>query len=445
METGDYMKQAYEYLLCLLKEKDVIIAGISGGPDSMALLYLLKEVRKKVNISIVCSHVNHNVRKESKDEKIFLENWCLDNDILFESMVIEKYGDDNFHNEARNIRYEYFEELVNKYNANYLMTAHHGDDLMETILMRLVRGSTLKGYGGFDKIVNMNNYKIVRPLVHATKKEIEEYDKKHNIPYVIDSSNSKDKYTRNRYRKVVLPFLKNEDSMVHEKFLKFNSMINEYDEYINIQINKVFSKVYSNNTLNIVEYTKLETLLQDKILYRIFENIYTDDLILINDRHINLIKNLISSKKKNTYIYLPNNIKVVKSYDKLDFVHDGESIGDYNIELIDYAILPNNKHIEIVNECDTNGNDICRLSSNDIKLPLYVRTRKLGDKIALKGTNGHKKIKDILIDAKIPMKDRELWPIVVDSSDTIVWIPGLKKSKFNKQKNEKCDIIVKYY
>lgn len=439
------MKQAYEYLLSLLKEKDVVVVGVSGGPDSMALLYLLKEIRKNINISLVCSHVNHNVRRESAKEKEFLEDWCLKNDILFESMIIEKYGDDNFHNEARAIRYNYFESLVEKYHANYLMTAHHGDDLVETILMRLTRGSTLKGYGGFYQEVAKNNYKIIRPLVYATKSEIEEYNKKHKIPYVIDKSNKKDKYTRNRYRKVVLPFLKDEDPRVHEKFLKFSKVIAEYDSFIDTQVKKAFSKIYEDSKLNINKYMELEDLLQDKVLYNLLEDIYHDDLMLVNDKHIGLVKKLIFSNKKNTYIYLPNNIKVVKSYDYLEFVRDGENESSYNIELIDYAILPNGKHLERVETIDTNGNDICRLDSSEVSLPLYVRTRKHGDKMSLKGTVGHKKIKDILIDSKIPMKDRELWPVVVDSKDTIVWLPGLKKSKFNKQKSDKCDIIIKYY
>lgn len=439
------MDQAYQYLKNLLNNKDVIIVGVSGGPDSMALLYLLKEIRENLDVQLVCSHVNHNVRKASAKEKIFLENWCKQNDIVFESMKIEKYSDDNFHNEARVIRYNYFESLVQKYNANYLMTAHHGDDLVETILMRIVRGSTLKGYGGFEQEVKMNNYTIIRPLVYATKHDIEMYNKKHKIPYVIDKSNHKDKYTRNRYRKIVLPFLKREDPKVHEKFLKFSRLLNVYNDFIDEQSKKALRNVYQDYKLDIIKYLELEKVLQDKILYNLLEDIYHDDLLLVNDKHIDLIKKLITSKKHNSFVYLPNNIKVIRAYNILEFTLDGKADDNYNIELIDYAILPNGKHIEIIDSSDTNGNDICRLDSKDICLPLYVRTRKHGDKMTLKGTDGHKKVKDILIDSKIPMKDRELWPIVVDSKDTIVWLPGIKKSKFNKQKSEKCDIIIRYY
>ena len=439
------MEEAYKYLNNLLVDKDIVVAGISGGPDSMALLYLLKELRKKKDIKIICSHVNHNVRKESKDEKIFLENWCCDNDIIFESMTIMKYGDDNFENEARNFRYKYFDELINKYHANYLMTAHHGDDLMETILMRLVRGSTLKGYSGFNQEVDKGNYKIVRPLIYTTKEEIENYDKEHNIEYVIDKTNFDNIHTRNRYRKNVLPFLKKEDKNVHQKFLKFSRLLNKYDDFINKIVDKYYNNVYKDNVLDIDKYLELDQIIEEKIIYLILEDIYNDDLMLVNDRHVSLIDNLIRSNKKNTYIYLPNNVKIVKEYNRLSVILEENQIDNYEIDINDYVILPNGKHLELISECSTNGNDICRLSSNDIILPLRVRTRRSGDKMTIKNMKGHKKIKDILIDCKISAKDRELWPVVVDSSDTIVWLPGLKKSNFNKTKQEKCDIIIKYY
>ena len=101
----------------------------------------------------------------------------------FEGMTIEDYGDDNFHNEARTKRYIYFGEIVKKYKAKYLFTAHHGDDLTETILMRIVRGSTLRGYSGFSKVIKRDGYTLIRPLIEVTKDEIVSFNKKNKIHY----------------------------------------------------------------------------------------------------------------------------------------------------------------------------------------------------------------------------------------------------------------------
>ena len=123
------MDLAYNFLVDEVKFKysDVVVIGVSGGPDSMALLHMVARVKKVVDISIVCAHVNHNVRKESAEEKVFVEKFCRNNDIIFDSMVIEDYGDDNFHNEARSKRYNYFAQVVKEYGAKYLLTAHHAD------------------------------------------------------------------------------------------------------------------------------------------------------------------------------------------------------------------------------------------------------------------------------------------------------------------------------
>ena len=427
-----------------LKEGDTIVLGNSGGPDSMCLLTILLRLREKYHLNIVSAHVNHNVRSESAAEKEFLMNYCKDNNVGFEAMTIERYGDDNFHNQARKIRYNFFNDVVKKYDANYLMTAHHGDDLVETILMRMVRGSTLKGYSGFEKILDNGTFKTVRPLVFITKDEALKFDEENNIPYVIDKSNFKGKYTRNRYRMNILPFLKEEDPKVHEKFLKFSETLNEYDNFINNEIKRTIGRVYKNNKIDVAKYRELDPLIQKKIIYVILEEIYKEDLMVINDRHVKLIMDLLNSKRANSKICLPHNVQVIKSYDEVLFTKVVKETISYEVELIKYALLPNGHKIEVVDDEESNNNDVCRIDSSEVSFPLYVRTRKLGDKMFLKKIDGYKKVKDIFIDCKIPTKDRDKWPIVVDSKDKIIWIPGVKKSKFTKLKNEKYDIILKY-
>ncbi len=440
------MNKVINYLMndLKLKDKDVIVIGNSAGPDSMALTDILLKIRRDINIKIICAHVNHNVRKESKEEALFLKKYCEENNIIFESMTIEKYGDDNFHNEARTIRYNFFDKIVRKYEANYLMTAHHGDDLMETILMRIVRGSSLKGYAGFKTVVKKNMYKIVRPLVFVTKEEIQQYDDKNRIAYAIDKSNFKGKYTRNRYRKVILPFLKDEDKNVHMHFLKFSKLLFEYDNYVEEKVQKELSKVYSDGKLNIEIYKELDDLIKYKILCKILENIYQDDLMLINDSHVALIESLINCKKANSFIYLPNDIMLVKSYNELYIKKSVDDLYEYEIEFDEYAHLPNGHSIEKVSKADSNDNNICRISKENVTLPLHIRTRRAGDKMYLKKINGRKKVKDIFIDAKVPISQRDKWPIVVDSKNEIIWIPGIKKSKFTNSKSENCDIILRY-
>ena len=424
--------------------KDTIIIGCSSGPDSMALVDMLLKIRDKYELSLIVAHVNHNVRKESYEEAEYMKNYCENNKILFESMTIEEYGDDNFHNEARNIRYSFFENLVHKYDANYLMTAHHGDDLIETILMRLVRGSNLNGYSGFKEVVQMDGYKIVRPLIHYTKQELEEYDKENNIKYYIDSSNDKDKYTRNRYRKYVIPFLKEEDANVHNKFLKFSEELDAASRFIDKERDKALDRCLDKNSIKIDCFIREDSFIQKEILYYLLSEFYQDDLILVNDKHIELVLNLIYSNKANAFINLPNEVVANKSYNMLELKRETLEITSYEIEFNNYVLLPDNHIIESIDDTSDNSNNICRLSSKEITLPLVVRTRRIGDRMIVKGLDGSKKVKDIFIDKKIRMDKRDAWPIVVDSKGKIVWIPGVKKSAYDKKKIESYDIVLKY-
>ncbi len=428
-----------------LSKNDKIVVGVSGGPDSMALLDVLNSIKSKYDLVLICAHVNHGKRKESDQEKIDLEKYCNENNIIFEYVKISKWGEDNFHNEARSARYNFFEDIIKKYNAKYLMTAHHADDLIETILMRIVRGSTLKGYSGFAKFIEKDNYFIVRPLITKTKDELLEYVNSKNIKYACDESNNEDHYTRNRYRHVVLPFLKKEDKNVHKKFLKFSETLLENSEFIDNEAKKSFNKVVQNGKIIIDKFLELDHVIQTKIVYNILEKIYGDDLLIVGDTHVELILSLIKSNKPNSLIHLPNNVIVNKSYNEVTFSYDEQTSDTFEIEINGQVNLPNGKNIDIISDVNDKSNYVTRFNSKEVSLPLFVRNKRAGDKIEVKGMNGTKKVNHIFIDNKIKMSDRNEWPIVLDSNEVIVWVPGLKKSKLDKDIGEEYDIILKYY
>ncbi len=423
-------------------KNELIVVACSGGPDSMYLLDTLNRLGYK----IICAHVNHNVRKESFNEYEFLNNYCKEHKIIFEGMTIKKYNKDNFHHEARKIRYEYFLKIVKKYKAKYLATAHHGDDLMETILMRLNRGSSLIGYAGFKSYVKNSDYILIRPLIKFTKDELQNLVEKNNIPYVIDQSNNSNKYTRNRFRHHILPILKEENKNVHLKYLDFSEEISELSEYFEKIILEKKDNIYQQNVLNLTLFQKEPAIIKKAILRDILLDIYKDDINLVRNKNITEIISIIDSDKPNIISVLPKSITMQKCYDKLIFNVKNDDYNAYNLKLDKNLTLPNGNKLEFLTEdIENNSNFIIRLNSNEIVLPLIVRSKHQGDKMIIKNMKNYKKIKEIFIEEKIPQNERINWPIVTDSANQIIWLPGLKKSNFDVKKTNKYDIIIKYH
>lgn len=425
-----------------LYSNDYVVIGLSGGPDSMALLDILIQYKKIIGFDIICAHVHHNIRKESDYEANFVKDYCEKKNIIFE-MTKFNYAEKFTESLGHKMRYEYFKKIIDKYNAKYLFTAHHGDDLVETILMKIVRGASLSGYLGFESIIKNENYITLRPLVFVTKDDILDYNKKRNIPYVLDISNNDESYTRNRYRKYLLPRLKEEDKNVHLKFLEFSNTLKEYQDYVSSSCEKIYDSIISNQKLNISQLKKNERIIVKAIIYRWLSNIYKDNINLINKKHIDSLIKIIESNKPNMELDLPN-LRIVKQYDKLSIE---KNVIKYEYEYIinKETILPNGKKILMVDKSNISNNYVTYLYSNDIRLPLYVRNIKHGDKMTIKNMNGHKKIKDILINEKINVEDRINCPVVVDSNGEIIWLPGIKKSSFDSKNNGKYDIILEYH
>ena len=418
------------------KKTDYIIVGCSGGPDSMCLLNLLYNN----NYKIVCAHVNHNIREESKEEYAFLKQYCETNTIPFEGLELKKETNNEYY--YRKKRYEFYKKIAIKYATKYIATAHHGDDLIETILMRINRGSNLKGYVGFSSHYQEKEFVFLKPLIYYTKDEIIDYNLEKQIPFFHDRTNDDDNYTRNRYRHHVIPFLKQENKNVHKKYLQFSEELLKTQQFIKNCVQKELTKNFKDNYINIPQFITLDELIKTKEIEEILSKIYGDDVDHINNKHIeSILKNLEANT--NFSLDLPCGIIIKREYEKLIFGKN-KTKQKYKIELSDYNELENGYIIERVKETDDKSNNTIRLNNKDLTYPIYIRTRSEGDKIEVKNLNGRKKVKDIFIENKIPKTIRDTYPILVDAKDNILWIPGLKKSVFDSDINEKCDIILRY-
>lgn len=438
------MKEVLSFLDQILIKGQTLVLAISGGPDSMCLLHILNQLKEKYNLKLIVAHVNHNLREESKEEAKFVKKVCESHQITFELKELKNLPRTNTENDARIKRYEFFEKIVNKYQAEILMTAHHGDDLIETILMRLTRGSNFSGYKGFKKITDKKNYQLIRPLIYLTKEEIINYNKEKNLEYRIDKTNQSEDYTRNRFRKKIVPFLHQENPKVHQKFLKFSEELDRIEAYLEKKTKTVLTSIYDFDKVNLHKFKELDFVFQIRVIDDMLKKEYQDKIYLLNDTHQKMIFNLIENKSPNKRINLPLDKILQKSYHYLYFDNSHEQIKKEYI-LKDSIILNNQeKIIKLTTSSILKSNNLLRLNSNEIALPLKVRTRKKGDIIKLKNLNYTKKLKDIFIDEKVPLEKRNNWPVITDANDVILWIPGLKKSNFDKNNNEFYDIIYKY-
>ncbi len=426
-----------------LTKTNYLVIGVSGGADSMALLHLLMKYCENSNCQIVCVHIHHNLRRESDREQLFVKNYCEENHILFETTKFT-YEEKFTEKIGREKRYQFFENILKKYRAPYLFTAHHGDDLIETILMRLSRGSSLKGVCGIEKKSIREFYTILRPLLYVTKKDIYEYAEKNAIPYVEDSSNQDSNYTRNRYRKELLPFFKRENSNVHLKFLEYSEELSEMLEYMDRLSQREFEKIVQNNKLNYCLWKQLEIVLQKEVLRKYLFSVYGKEIDKISKVHFHILIDFINDGIVNSSIDFPNSYQVKKDYQFISFER-GKKSEDYSYVLEEVLELPNDHKIEILESSEEKSNFVTYLDSSMLELPLIVRNYQIGDKVTVKNMSGHKKVGDIFTNEKVSLDERKAWPVVTDSKGTIIWLPGLKKTQFDRKKDGIYDIILKYY
>jgi tRNA(Ile)-lysidine synthetase-like protein len=431
----------------LIAKGDSVLVGVSGGPDSLALLHYLIEHQKKYSISVFAAHVDHMLRgEESYQDLLFVQEFCNSYGIplfatrinIAKERVKLKKGEEET---ARLFRYEFYQKVMEQNKMNKLALGHHGDDQIETILMKLTRGSSGKGRAGIPIKRVFHSGELVRPLLCLTKSEIEDYCQFYKLNPRHDASNSKLDFTRNRFRLKVLPFLKKENPHIHEHFQRFSEQLTEDETFLQEltlkEMNKVWNKNRSEISLNIPAFLAMPIPLQRRGIHLILNYLYKSKTSSLNALHTDAIFRLLSSNQPSGALDLPLGLKVRRSYQKCFFsFYKDEISSDFYYELYENeeAELPNGCKIKLFSSSGSKppeGETIC-LSKKDVELPIIIRNRRDGDRLKVKGLNGTKKVKDIFINEKVPVKERLFWPIVTDQTGKVLWVPELRKSSFDK-------------
>lgn len=409
---------------------DPIVVAVSGGADSVCLINILK----KLNFNVIMAHVNHHMRKESEIEEEAMKSFAKSLNIPIEILEYHYDGNDNFHNASHNARYKFFRDVCKKYNTNIIATAHHLDDQAETILMKIMEGSNLYGYGGISIINDDNEYKIIRPLLCVSKEEIYNYCDSNNLKYFEDSSNHEDHYLRNRLRHHVIPLLKNECEDFYSKILEYSIQAKEAFAYIREQSIDFLNK--NNNRIYLKEYNDLDIALKKDIISLLLER----NKIRKNYDLVNSIFIFLNDNSGTKTLNLSSNNKLIRSYDYA-YINDNNKIIYDEIEInMNESKIYGNKYRFTLTKNLVSSAKYIKLCYNELVFPIHIRPRKNGDEIET--IIGTKKINRIFIDSKISSESRDYIPIITDDNNKVLWIYDYMKSKDVFSQKDSYDIYL---
>lgn len=416
-----------------IDKNEPVVVAVSGGVDSMVLFNILYSQ----DCNIIMAHVNHNKRGASFNEYEELKEIALHKNVIFEGITLEDL-DGNFQDEARKKRFDFLVKVAKKHKAKKVFLAHHADDQLETILMRITRGSSFTGYAGIKESRDFDQVSFVRPLLDVDKSQIINYAKENNISYFEDSSNQEDGYTRNRIRHHVVPFLRKENQNLTQKVLQYSDYLSNADDFIISKRDEFLENHFDQKNIDLDAFNRQHKILKIKILKFLINQKSKNKVEVSYQQYLDLIELLMSATPNVSYD-LKSGFSLIKVYNQIYIGKDIENT-HVNLEISafgEYIISHKVKYIFSEKKLDIKYTDYFELCYNDTVFPLYLRNREDGDKMSLKV--GTKKVKDILIDQKIPKFDRDNL-ILLKDKETTLWIPTIKKSHQEKTKSKKIFI-----
>ncbi len=297
----------------LVEKKDRILLGGSGGPDSLFMLHQFCAIREQLKLTLTCGHFNHGLRPEADAEEQFLRKGCKKLDIAFISQKkeVRKFFDgDSLEQTARNLRYDFFITAARQLKYKKLAFAHHRDDLVETILMRLIRGAGLRGLRGFLPLSRYRGLKVIRPLIEMKKTDILSWLKQEKIPYCVDASNFDEAFLRNRIRHSLLPALAQLNPNISDALYNAARVIASDYEIIHAVSSEAYHKALKRQTARQVhlDLACLEAASRPLLnnIMRVAISELQGHIRRLESRHFDELYDLVAHRPNGSVVDLPN-------------------------------------------------------------------------------------------------------------------------------------------
>lgn len=425
-------------------QQESYVLAVSGGVDSMVLLEQFFQLQKKYPIIITVVHIHHHLRQESDEEEVMVREFCRKRNLSVEVCHWEEGSSQNsgIEEKARQFRYEKLKESQQKHHASYVVVAHHADDQVETVLMKLTRGSTLEGIAGMKPMRPFGEGYLIRPFLTVDKKVLYEYASMHQIFYSEDTTNQSVAYTRNRFRQEMIPLFKKENPKFNQKIQEFTKTLQEQQELIGTityqWMEQALVELPNGWSWNKDSYLKQPIGLQKVILVEISKKIGG----LLSTKNVSDIHKAILSDTSQLSLNLPKGWIFQKRYQQLFLVKkEVEAIvyKEFRVEKFqtEDIVLSKNERVSFTKE---EGWEMM-VSCEDF--PLIIRRRKSGDSLLLR-SNQHQSLRRYCINEKIPKEEREKLWVVENATKEIIAILGFRKPQSLSKMKETDKIRVFY-
>lgn len=441
----------------LLSSGQRVLVACSGGVDSVALLLFMASIREKLRIEVAAAHVDHMLRgKESEDDGSFVKGICGKLSIPFFGgkvpvpSILDVEGG-NVQDVCRSGRYAFFNDVMRMEHYDVLVTAHHAEDQLETVLMQLSKGSVPLG---IQVKRSTNGGTVVRPFLPAMKKELLAYVKERGLHFREDPSNESDAYLRNRLRHHVSPIILSENPSAALNVVKMTKGLQEDELLLDSLAKERFASIVTFNvdglpTFDVDLFRSMHTALQKRFIPLLLNYLYFGEIIPVeyNTALLNQLHHHLSASAGNVTIDLPKGYRFIREYGIVSFVKHVEN-PDTSLRILQKGEWTSWGDMLLywddVNTREEEDEESMYFDLPDSDMPLYVRGRMDGDRILLPGMSRPKRLSRLFIDEKIGAEKRRKVPVITTARGEICAIPGVRYGiRFRKQKTEREKYILK--